>query len=178
MQESDKKANKNKFTPEKLSRSTELFSWQAPVRPFKKRTKDFYLTTLAVGVLVSIIVFILEDSVLPVFVVVALLFLVYMLTTVPPHQTEHKITAGGIVFGGKKYTWQELTCFWFTQRFGNDLLVVETTRLPSRLEMVIHPKDKERIRQILEEFIDLEEAEPSFMDKMAAWLSKRVPLEE
>lgn len=154
----------------------ELFSWSAPTRPFKRRDREFYITIAAVAFLVAVILFTIEGF-LPVVVVFALVFLVYVMTSVAPGMTEHKITNRGVVFANKRYFWHELTRFWFTQRFGNDLLIVETTRLPGRLEMVIHPEDLGTIRQILQEFIDMEEATPNFMDKTASWFSKRIPLE-
>ena len=90
---------------------------------------------------------------------------------------EHKIISRGISFAGKTYFWDQLTRFWTTQRFGSELLVVETIRLPGRLEFVINAEDKDKLRQLLSLKLPYEEASPTFLDKAASWLSKRVPLE-
>ncbi|OGY10068.1 MAG: hypothetical protein A2700_02215 [Candidatus Blackburnbacteria bacterium RIFCSPHIGHO2_01_FULL_44_64] len=163
-------------TPTVIGSAKELFSWQAHVRPFKKRNKEFFTTVLAVAFLVGVIFFTI-GGILPVIVIISLVFLVYTLSTVSPEEVEHKITTKGIIFAGKAYFWDELIRFWFTERFGNQLLVVEAIRMPWRLEFVINPEDKDKIRQVLEEYIVYEEAAPGFLDKSASWLSKRIPLE-
>lgn len=150
--------------------------WTAPVRPFKKRNKEFFTTVLAVAFLTAVIFFVI-GSWLPVIVIASLVFLVYVLSTIAPEAVEHKITSRGLSFAGKTYFWNELTRFWLTSRFGSELLVVETYRLPGRLEFVINQEDKEKIHQILQDKLPYEVASPTFLDKAASWLSRRVPLE-
>jgi predicted HTH transcriptional regulator len=110
-------------------------------------------------------------------VIVALVFLVYVLSSITPEEVEHKITNKGVIFAGKEYFWNQLIRFWFTNRFGTDLLIIETTRIPGRLELVVDNKHKAEVRRILEEHLENEEANPNFMDKAASWLSRRLPLE-
>lgn len=153
-----------------------LYSWTAPARPFKKRDKEFFTTVLAIAFLVSLIMFFLEGA-LPVAVIISVVFLVYVLSTVPPEAVEHKITNRGIYFAGRKKGWEELLRFWLTKRFDNELLILEGTGLPGRIEMVINGEDRERIRTELGKYIDYEEAEPNFLDKAASWLSSKIPLE-
>lgn len=154
----------------------ELFSWKAPARPFKKRDKEFFTTVLALAFLIGLILFFVE-GILPVAVVIALVFLVYVLSTVEPEEVEHAVTTKGVSFVGKKYRWEELTRFWFTKRFGNELLVFESLGIPNRIEMVVQEADKERIKNAVEDYLVYEEAAPNFLDKAAAWFSKQVPLE-
>lgn len=157
--------------------TVELFSWKAPVRPFKRRNKEFYTTVLAVALLVGIIGFVIE-GILTIVVVLSLVFLIYVLSSIEPEEVEHKITSKGIIFaGGRTYLWRELVNFWFTERFGSSLLIIDILMLPGRLELVISPADKEKIQGILEKHIELQEATPNFLDKSAAWLSKRLPLD-
>lgn len=153
-----------------------LFSWSAPVRPFKKRNKEFFTTILSIAFLVGLILFFIE-GILPVIVVGALVFLVYVFSTVEPETVEHKITNLGIDFAGTKKEWPDLKRFWFTQRFGIDLLKVEAKEGLTRIEMVIDSGDKDRIEKLLEKHLPYEEAAPNFLDKAAIWLSKKVPLE-
>lgn len=160
-------------------REEDLFTWRAPVRPFKRRDRQFFTTVGAIAVLVGLIMFLLE-GLLPVAVIAALYFLLYVLSTIPPEEVEHKLTNKGLYFAGKKYSWDELTRFWFSDRFGTfgtELLIVEAARAPWRLEMVIQSQDKERLRREIEERLVYEEAAPNFLDKAASWLSKRVQLE-
>ncbi|MBI4033053.1 MAG: hypothetical protein HY377_00845, partial [Candidatus Blackburnbacteria bacterium] len=93
-------------------------------------------------------------------------------------EVEHKISNKGVFFAGKLYRWGDLIRFWFAKRLSNELFVVETFQLPGRLELVISPEDKAKIREAVEEYIPYEEASPNFLDKSASWLAKRVPLED
>ena len=154
-----------------------LFSWKAPARPFKKRDKEFFTTVAAIAFLIGLILFFIE-GVLPVAVVLSIVFLVYVLATVEPESVEHKITNKGIVFAGKLYKWQEFVRFWFAKRFGNELLVLETIRLPGRLELVLEDGDKENIKKNIEKHLPLEEASPNFLDRAASWFSKKVPFDK
>lgn len=153
-----------------------LFHWVSPARPFKKRNREFFTTIAALGFLIGLILFFI-DGVLPVAVVLALVFLVYVLASVEPEQVEHRITNKGVVFAGKRYAWDELGRFWFTQRFGNDLLIVEIFKLPGRLEIVVAPQDMLEIRKHLEPRLEFEKVAPDFVDKAAGWISKKVPLD-
>src|SRR3990167_10099736 len=145
-----------------------LYSWKAPLRPFKKRDREFFTTVVVIAVLISLILFFLE-GILPVAVIVALVFLVYVLSTVPPDEVEHRITNRGVYFSSKLNPWFELRRFWFTHRFGSDLLVLETLRMPGRLELVVQTKDQEEIKKHLSEYILFEEAAPNVLDKAASW---------
>lgn len=153
-----------------------IYSWTAPVRPFKRRNKEFFTTVLAIAFLISLILFFLEGA-LPVAVVISVVFLVYVLSTVPPETVEHKITNRGIYFAGRMKSWDELARFWLTRRFDSDLLIVESIGLPGRIEMVVDGADRETIRKELDNYLTHEEAEPNFLDKAASWLSSKVPLE-
>lgn len=160
----------------KIEKEEVLYTWTAPLRPFKRRDKEFFTTVIAIAILIGLILFFLE-GILPVAVVAALVFLVYVLSTIPPEDVDHKITNKGVSFAGTRYPWEELRRFWFAARFGTDLLVVEANRAPWRIEMVISLQDKEPLRKVLEDHLPFEEASPSFLDKSAVWLSRRVPLE-
>lgn len=159
-----------------LTKERTLFSWKAPARPFKRRDREFFTTVLALAFLIGLIMFFI-DGILPVAVVMALVFLVYVLSTVAPEEVEHSITTKGVSFAGKKYRWDELVRFWFTRRFGNELLIIESMQVPNRVEMVISETDKEEIKDAVEDYLIFEEAAPNFLDKAAGWFSKRVPLE-
>lgn len=162
--------------PVVVTQTKVLFSWRAYCRPFKKRNKEFFTTVLAVAFLLSVIFFTIGGW-LPIVVIVSLVFLVYVLSTVSPEEVEHKITNRGVVFAGRTYFWEELTRFWLTERFGSQLVVIETVRLPGRIEFVINPDDREKIKEIMGEHLLYEEATPTFLDRAASWFSKRIPLE-
>ncbi len=161
-----------------LTKEETLFSWKAPVRPFKARGRQFFSTVLLVAALLSIIGFVLE-GLMVVFLVWAVVFLVFVLFSVPPEEIEYAITNKNIVIAGKRYPLQEVSRFWITERWGHTLLVFETPlRFPGRLELVLVGIDKEQVKQRLEEKVPYEEEAPGFADKAAGWLSKRLSLDE
>lgn len=149
-----------------------LFSWQAPGRPFKRRSREFWVKTVAVVGLLSFILFIIE-GIMPVILAISILFLFYVLSTVEPEKVDYKITNMGVKIADKRTDWEIVTRFWFIQRFDTNLLVFETQVLPGRLELVINAKDKETLRKVLKKQLSEEEAPPTSFDKTADWFSKK-----
>src|SRR3989344_3962647 len=75
-----------------------LFAWKAPLRPFKKRDREYYTTVGAIVFLVAVILFFLKEWLL-IGVVVALAFVSYVFASVPPGEDEHMVTNKGIRTG-------------------------------------------------------------------------------
>jgi hypothetical protein len=159
---------------EKPVQENEIFTWNAPARPFKRRDREFYITVFAITAVVGLIIF-LAEGFMPVVLIISLIFLFYILNTVEPEIIEHKITNKGIKVAGVSVEWNLLTRFWFSRRYDSDLLIFEKQTLPGRLEVVIKTEDKEKIREVLKEYVIEEEVPPSFLDKSAIWFSKKLP---
>jgi predicted histidine transporter YuiF (NhaC family) len=102
-----------------------LFEWEAPERSFKKRDKDFWITAIAILVLFSVVLVFIKEFFLIV-ALVSVLFLYYVLSTVPPQNIKNKITNRGIHFGDSKYGWDLLLRFWFKKSLNSELLEFET----------------------------------------------------
>jgi len=155
-----------------------LYRWKAPIRPYKKRDRDYYTTIAAIAFLIIIILGFLREFLL-IAVVVAFAFVSYVLAAVPPEQTEHKLTSRGIRTADKLYRWGDLRRYWFTEKYGQAMVIVQTVMLfPGELLMLLSDADKEKVRKILNEHLPHEQPEPTFLDKSANWLSKQVPLEK
>ena len=152
----------------------EIFSWVAPARPFKRRNREFYVTIVAITVIVGLIL-LLTEGFMPVILLISLIFLFYILNTVEPEKIEYKITNKGIKVADKKTQWEVLTNFWITRRHDNHLLVFGTYVLPGRMELVINEPDKENLKKIISEFVTEEEIPPSGLDKAANWFAKKLP---
>jgi hypothetical protein len=151
-----------------------LFSWKAPARPFKRRDRQFWMTLIAIAAILGLILFLIEGA-MPVILIIALVFLFYVLSTVEPEEIDYQITNKGIRIADKRTNMGVLTRFWFTRRFNSELLVFEMAILPGRLEVVINPKDKGSIRKALSAYLSEEEAPPSGLDKAANWFAKKLP---
>jgi hypothetical protein len=80
----------------------------------------------------------------------AVMFLVYVLGTVPPGESKHVITNKGVEMGGVVYEWEKLEDFWFSMRDDRIILNVDTKlSFPGRLIMMIEKKDQKKVYDIL-----------------------------
>jgi hypothetical protein len=161
-------------TPPGMEPEKTLFSWKAPVRPFKRRDREFWTTVIVIAVIFGLILFLIE-GVMPVILIIAVVFLYYVLSTVPPEDAEYSLTNKGVKIEDKTTSWNVLTRYWFSKRYSSKLLIFEMTAIPGRLELVINEKDKPSLKKHLKEYIVEEEVPPSTLDKTANWLSERFP---
>lgn len=174
-QENDSNLGENTFVQnQKPQIEKDLITWIAPARPFKRRDKQFYLTTVSIAAIVCLILFLAEGA-MPVILIISLIFLYYVMSTVPPEDIEYKITTKGVKVAGKTTEWQFLGRFWFSKRHDAELLVLETAIIPNRMEIVIKSEIKEEIRGILKDYLVEEEISPSSLDKAIDWFSKKLP---
>jgi len=154
-----------------------LIEWEAPVRLFKKRDREYFSTIGAIAFLLIIILLFLKEWLLIV-VIIALSFVSYVLATVPPGKTKHRITNRGVSTGGRNYFWPELGRFWFRKKWGQGILEIETIfGLPRRLMLLLGEANKEEIKKILSDYLLEEKPEKAWMDRASDWLSKQMPLE-
>ena len=169
--------NKAGATFEDLNEEVVLFEWEAAERVYKTRDKDFWITTVAILVIVSVIFFLIKEF----FLIMALgsvLFLFYVLSTVEPGKIKNKITNRGIYLGEAMYPWELLVRFWFKNSLGTEAILFETNlRFPPQVVLVIDPKDKEKLKNLVVKKIPLIESSPNFVDKANKWFAERLPLE-
>ena len=172
------KESKKKDVFDNLNEEKVLFEWEAAERSFKKRDRDFWITAISILVLVAVILIFVKEF----FLIVALgsvLFLFYVLTVVPPGKIKNKITNRAIYFGEVMYDWSVLKRFWFEKSLNSQMVSIETNlRFPRQVSLVINPKNKAKIKKILLKKIPLIENSPTFVDKLTAWMMKKLPLED
>jgi hypothetical protein len=154
-----------------------LLVWTAPERPFKKRSREFFTTIGAIVFLIGVILLFLQEWLL-ILVMIALMFVAYMMSTVEPRRIEHQITNQGIVTGGKRYPWETLNRFWFTEKWGEKILEIETLAgLPRHIFLMLGETKQEAIKKNLADYLPFEEPEKTWIDNASEWISRRVPLE-
>jgi hypothetical protein len=152
----------------------DLFSWIAPSRPFKTRSREYFVTLFAITGLIGLILFIAEGP-MPVVLLIAIVFLFYVLSTVKPDDITYKITNKGVRVAEKLTEWNLLGRFWFNRRFDSSVLTIETAILPGRLELVIKAEDEEEIKKALSAYLTYEEVKPTGVEKVANWVSGKLP---
>ncbi len=155
-----------------------LLTWKAPGRPFRKRGKEYYLTSLLAAILIEIILFLFAQYML-MMVVLSFVFLSFVLVTIPPHDFTYRLSTEGISMEDHFYLWQELYDFYFKNKEGAETLHIRTQAfLPGELIIPLGHVDKEHLKSILLQALPYREIiKPTFMEKSADWLSRTFPLE-
>lgn len=161
---------------EKPQPEEELLEWVAPSRPFKKHNRQFY-TTIGMIVLLVVLILFFAGQTLPVAVVVAVVFFIYVQNSIAPGNITYKLTTYGIRVENDLYYWEELGRFWFTQELGQQVLRIEVGRYPFRLAILIGEMNKEDMTAVLSEIL-LNEVPPlTTYEKMARWLHDKIPID-
>ena len=155
-----------------------LISWSAPGRPFRKKGREFFLTSLLVVFLIEVILFIFSEYLL-MFVVGTLYFFSIAMATVPPQNFHYRISTQGIKVEDHFFIWEELYDFYFKKFDGVEILIVRAkSLLPGELKISLGDVPSDHIRRVLIGYLPYREVvKLSFMDKSGDWLAKTFPLE-
>jgi len=157
-----------------------VYSWKAPLRAYKKRSKYILRFYIAVALLLSIIIIFLGDHIL-IIPIWSILFLFYVLTIPPPPEVENRITKFGLETAGITLRWEVLSHFYFTSRFGFDILTIVTHAPYSFHAYLVIPQDtiKKQVMKILAEHIVYQEKPNlTLTDRLIKWLSYLIPDDE
>lgn len=126
-----------------------LISWKAPLRHFKKMDKKRFFIILAC-ILAFFIVLIIVKQFWLMAAIAAVMFLVYVLGTVPPIEVQHTITTLGIETVGAIVKWEDTEGYWFSKKDNQMHLNVNTKlRYPARIIMLVKSNDVEKVNDIV-----------------------------
>ena len=155
-----------------------IVSWKSPDRIFKARSKK-YFTKVALYSLIFILAAIAFGEFFLVGVIMAIVFVVYVLATAQPQVIEHKVTNMGIISGGRAFLWEELDSFWFDKRGDDRLMLVQTDlHFPTRLIMILTTVSERTLLDIVEKHIHFHHGPVhTIMDKWANSLQRRINLD-
>lgn len=155
-----------------------IISWKSPVRIFKPRSKK-YFTKIALYGLIFILAAIAFGEIFLVGVILAVIFVAYVLATAEPEVIEHKINNMGIISGGRPFLWEELDSFWFEKRGDDRLLIVQTRmHFPTRLIILLTSVSERTLLDLLEKHLHFHSsAVHTLFDKWAHFLQKKISLE-
>lgn len=156
-----------------------ILEWSAPGRPFRRRGKQYYLTSLLIVLLIEIILFLFSQYML-MLVAVSLLFVAFALATVPPSDFKYRISSEGITIEDHFFLWQELYDFYFKKKEGVDVVHLRThSFIPGELTLTLGSIDREHIKSTLLPYLPYRETvRQNFMEKSGQWLEKNFPLEK
>src|SRR3989344_2567444 len=155
-----------------------IISWKSPERVFKARSQSYFIKVGLYG-LVFILAAIAFGEFFLVGVIIAIIFVVYVLATHAPETIEHKITNMGVTSGGRAFLWEELDSFWFDKRGDDRLLLVDTNlHYPGRLIIILTTVSERTLLDLLEKHLHYHAAPVhSLLDKWANSLQQRINLE-
>lgn len=151
----------------------DLVTWTAPSRLFRRYGRKAYVSIFSIVGIIGIVIFIAE-GLMPVILLIALIFLFYVLSTVPPENIEYRVTNRGVRVAGKETPWQNIESFYFASKTGGEVLVFDTTIFPGKMELVMNTEIKETLRREISAYISYEEKPPSVFDKLIGWFSKKL----
>lgn len=159
----------------------ELLRWSSEDRPFKVRSREFYSTVLVLAALVGVIFFFIE-GIMPVLLIAAIVFMIFAVSRTQPGMSEHVFTDKGIYTGGQLYHWEIMHQYWFTNKWGKDMLHILINRWPGQLIMLLPTNDSrlniETLKKTIGGRLPLEKPADSWFDKAINWINQKVPLDE
>lgn len=155
-----------------------IVAWKSPVRIFKSRAKSYFIK-IALYAMVAVLAAVAFGEFFLVGVIIAVVFVAYVMAMAEPETIEHKITSMGIISGGKVFLWEELDSFWFDRRGDDRLLVIQTNlHFPGRLILLLMTVSERTLLDILEKHIHYHSAPVhTMLDKWANGLAKRINLD-
>lgn len=156
-----------------------ILEWTAPGRPFRKRGKQYYLTSLLIMLLVEVILFLFSQYML-MLVVLSLVFVAFTLATVPPSDFKYRISSEGVTVEDHFFLWQELYDFYFKKREGVDVVHIRThSFIPGELTLTLGNITRDHMKSTLLPYLPYREViRSTFMEKSGNWLEKNFPLEK
>lgn len=151
-----------------------LYSWKSPQRVFVPRNRKWFIYIILIVLLMSLILLFFRQFI-TIAPLLAIAFVAYVLSSVPPEDTEHHITTQGITSSEHSYLWEELADFWFTQKNEQTILHIDTyLNFPRRLIILIGEGNKDEIKGLLVRYIPFREIpKMSWMDRLADNLSAK-----
>ncbi len=161
-----------------------MAEWQADSRVTTVRSRQYYSSLAVIVLLASLILFFAGQTLL-IFVLLAFLFISYVLSSIRAEQVVHQVTTYGIRYRAEKlYYWEQLGRFWVRNNrgqlevhieapthFGNELILLPS---PEQGEEAVTAQD---LVDILSRYLIYEEPIPSQMDRWVMWLQDKFPLE-
>src|SRR5258706_11830932 len=164
-------------TEEKEVRQEVLLAWSFPSRLFKKRDREYFTNIGAIIFLLMVILVFMQEFLL-IAAVVSIVFLIYVLSTVPPEEVSHRITNLGIESAGHFYRWDSLVEFWFEEQWGQTMLVLQPLA-GKRIIILLGTQDKKNIRDLIAKYIPFRETpDKTWVDNAAHWIGEKIPLEK
>ena len=129
---------------------TTFLEWDAPGRPFKEHSREYFINGLLIMAAVEIIVFLVFKDLFLMTVILSLVFMWVVLSVVPPHTFYYKITSEGVRVEDYFFLWEELYDFFFLKYHDKDVLYLTTRQFfPGELKIMLGDMPADAVKAVL-----------------------------
>ncbi len=147
--------------------------WTSPSRIWKPKPRSWYLSSAAIILTVILLVTVMRypSYQLLIIALAAFAFMWFIHGTVPPVMIEHKITSQGVYTYGELYHWDTIFRFWFSQKDGQYLLMLDLKRNAPERRLMLLLEDKSDTQPIFNsllqhiKYANVAESEYNFVSK-------------
>lgn len=139
-----------------------FFSWEKEmsVEDRKVISKRFSNSLLLIGIFVGLLLLIMQQFFI-LLVVGSMVFFVQSLGKVSPENIKYEISNHGVMVNDSIYYWDRLRRFFFFKKESSEVLAIDTVLgFPGRIYLAIDSKDKDKIKELLVNYLHYLDAEP------------------
>jgi hypothetical protein len=127
-----------------------IYSWQAPDRIYKEKSKLWYVLASLITI-IGVVVAALLSEYLMVLAILAVGILVYVSNTIKPQTLTHEITNKGVRSGNQIYTWPSIKGFWLAKRSRQMQFIFDLKKdvSPNRVIMLVGGADPQKLFDLM-----------------------------
>jgi multisubunit Na+/H+ antiporter MnhG subunit len=122
----------------------DIYTWTAPDRIVPRKPKSWY-TIVGLISIVCIFLSILMGNFMLVFAILAIIFLIYVISTVPSQIVECAITNKGVRVQDEVFLWNDIDHFWISKRDEQLVINIELKEFKGRIIVLVGSGDVDRI---------------------------------
>ena len=152
-----------------------IIAWEALSRPYKERSRDYFVKVFSIASLFGVLLYVIEGF-MPVLLLISVVFLFYVMSSVKPQKIRYEVTNLGIKVASDLTPWEVLGRFWSTKHMGYDVLVIEAENIVGRMEIILDPTEKTKIKAAVSKYLPYEEIPPSQTEKVTSWVTDKLQL--
>lgn len=157
-----------------------LFKWSAtPTFTYKKLKPRVRKNLVIIGITVGFLLLMMQEFFL-IFMVASMFFIAHILSKNPMAEFDYELSNWGLNISGENYLWDDITQYYFSTSAGEERIVFDLKNgLPGRVYASFNPKDKDKIRDVLDTYLPYLEEEPvTFFDRAYNSLIDKFDLQE
>ena len=146
--------------------------WESPSHPYRERTPyEWREIIIRVGFVILLAVFFKQF--LFAATIVAILFVVYLFSTIVPGVVTHKMDSNGITTQGITYVWEDLSYCYFTSLYGHRILVVMSVGPHiAKLMLPLGEMDVDEVHDFIEDYLPVRHTPAqSAVEKITAFIA-------